>query len=316
MATTPTFDPNDPGKAAPNALGDPAVSDVYEPGSVNKVITVAAALQDGLVTPDTPMTVPPYLRIAGRVFQDAEPHGTEQLTVTGVLAKSSNIGAIEIEQKLGAARFYNYLRSFGFGQSTGVGLPGESPGILPPSNLWNGSQQYTIAFGQGISVTALQVASVYATVANHGLRVVPTIVRGTIGPDGRLRPLARPGPRQVITASVAKQVANMLEAVTSDEGTAPKARIAGYRVAGKTGTAMRVDPTCGCYRGYTATFVGFAPADNPRLLVEVVLQNPQRGHFGGAVAAPVFHQVMAFALESLRIPPTGTPPPVARLTPG
>lgn len=315
MATAPTFDANNPGRKPPGVSLNSAVSDVYEPGSVNKVITVAGALQDAAVTPGTPITVPPTLKLVGHVFHDAETHGTEHLTVSGVLAKSSNIGTIRIAQRLGRDRLDHYLRAFGFGAQTGVGLPGESRGILPPSATWSASQQYTVPFGQGVSVTALQVASVYATLANGGIRTTPTLVRATIDAEGKWTAAPAPERRRVVSSAVAHHLRDMLEAATSREGTAPKAHVAGYRVAGKTGTAQRPNPRCGCYRGggYTASFVGFAPADRPQLLVEVVLQNPRRGHYGGVVAAPVFHEVMAFALKTLAIPPTGTKRPTIRL---
>jgi cell division protein FtsI (penicillin-binding protein 3) len=181
-------------------------------------------------------------------------------------------------------------------------------------NDWSGTQRYTIPFGQGVSVTALQVASVYSTVANNGVRVPPRILDGVRGPDGVFHPAKRAPARRVISKHTADALRRMLEAVTTNEGTAPAARIAGYRVAGKTGTSQRVDPTCSCYRGYTASFVGFAPADKPQLLVEVVLQAPKYGHFGGLIAAPVFHQVMGFALQARHVAPTGTRPPTIQLT--
>jgi cell division protein FtsI (penicillin-binding protein 3) len=314
LAGAPTFDPDQQGAAPEAARGDPAVSEVYEPGSVNKVITAAAALEAGVVTPDTPVTVPPTLAVYDRVFHDAEEHGVEHLTFTGVLAKSSNIGTVLVAQQLGKTKLYDALRGFGFGQSSGAGLAGESAGILPPPDKWSGTQAATIAFGQGVSVNALQMASVYATVANDGVRVPPRVVRDTIGSDGRLSPTPAPGRTTVVSPKTAQELRTMLEAVTSDEGTAPEARIDGFRVAGKTGTSQRVDPTCGCYRGYTASFVGMAPADNPQLVVAVVLQDPQNGHFGGTLAAPVFHDVMAFALQARQIPPTGTAAPTAKLT--
>ncbi|MDX6274539.1 MAG: hypothetical protein QOJ92_1749 [Frankiales bacterium] len=313
VATAPSFDPSDTSAASAEDLQNRAVSDVYEPGSVNKVITAAAALELGLVDVTTPVTVPPTLRLAGKTFHDAEKHGTEHLTFAGVLAKSSNIGTIMLSRQVGKERLYGFLRSFGFGAKSGSGLPGEERGILPDVESWSGTQQYTIPFGQGLSVTAMQVASVYATVANGGVRVAPHVVRGTVL-DGKLVAAAHPATRRVISATTAHTLREMLEAVTSDNGTAPAARINGYRVAGKTGTSQRVDSACGCYRGYTSSFVGFAPADDPQLLVEVVLQAPVRGHFGGTVAAPVFHDVMAFALQSRQIVPTLTQPPVLRLS--
>lgn len=315
VATAPGYDANAAKRPAFAARGNAAVAETYEPGSVNKVITVAGALQDGKVAVDTPFTVPWFLHLGDRTYHDAETHPVERLTTAGVLAKSSNIGAIQIAQRLGKNRLYDYLRAFGFGQTTGLGIPGESRGILPPPQLWSGSQQHTIAFGQGVGVTAVQMASVYATLANGGVRIPPTLIKSTISADGKVIPRPRSAPRRVITAEVAQQVRDMLEAVTSAQGTAPAARIPGYRVAGKTGTAQVANPRCHCYRngGYTASFVGFAPADQPRLLVSVVLQKPVNGHFGGRVAAPVFRTVMAFALKSAGIAPTGTAPPTMQL---
>ena len=315
LAVSPGFDPNNPSASPVDAFGDPAISEVYEPGSVNKVITMSAALQDGVATPKSPFVVPGQMRAAGFTFHDAEQHGTERLTLTGILAKSSNIGTIEVAQRLGAARLYHYLRAYGFGAPTGVGLPGDGVGLLPRLRNWTPSTLPTAAFGQGVGVTALQVASVYATIANGGVRVTPNLVAGRIEPDGSRTRAATPERHRVIDAHVAHQLSDMLEAVTTNEGTAPLARIPGYRIAGKTGTANRPNGHGGYGgAGYTSSFVGFAPADDPKLLVEVVLQNPRRGHFGGLVAAPVFHNVMSFALQTLKIPPTGTKPPRAKLT--
>ena len=313
LAVAPGFDPNHYYDYPISALGDPAVSDVYEPGSGNKVITMSAALQEHLFTPQSPFVVPPELHYAGFTFRDAELHGTEHLTLAGILAKSSNIGTIEVARRVGAPSLYRYLRAYGFGAPTGVGLPGDGQGLLPPLDQWTASTLPTASFGQGVGVTALQVASVYATVANGGVRVTPQLVAGTIDADGHNHPSARPERHRVISARVAAQLRDMLEAVTTNEGTAPLARIPGYRIAGKTGTANRPNKNGG-YSGYTSSFVGFGPADRPQLLVEVVLQNPRSGHFGGLVAAPVFHQVMSFALQTLKIPPTGTRPPKVKTT--
>jgi cell division protein FtsI (penicillin-binding protein 3) len=314
LAVAPSFDSSQPGAAPAEDRGNRAVSDVYEPGSTNKVITFAAGLQTKSITPTTRVTVPSTLRLVSHTFHDAERHGIEKLTAAGVLAKSSNIGTILVSQRVGAQRLYDALRAFGLGEKTGLGLPGESAGILPPVGLWNGTQRYTIPFGQGVSITALQMASVYATVANDGVRVPPRIVHGTRDGSGDLQAAPPPVAHRVLSVAVAHQLRAMLEAATTNEGTAPAARIPGYRVAGKTGTSQRVDPACGCYRGYTASFVGFAPADNPQLLVQVVLQAPRHGHFGGQIAAPVFHDVMSFALQAKHVAPTGTRPPTVKLT--
>ncbi len=314
MATAPTFDPGAVGATKDVDRGNRPVAEVYEPGSTSKVITMAAAIDSGALTPASPITVPPTLTIGGRTFHDAENHGEEHLTLAGVLAQSSNIGTILASQKVGKDRLYRYLTAFGIGQPTGLGFPGESSGILAPAAKWFGSQQYTIAFGQGVAVTSMQVASVYSTIANGGVRVTPSLVRSEVAADGTTTSPAAPKQTRVISESTARQLASMLEAVTSDEGTAPLARIAGYRVAGKTGTAQRFEPACSCYRGYTSSFVGFAPADAPKLVVEVVLQDPQGNHFGGQIAAPVFRDVMSFALQSMKIAPTGTTAPALKLT--
>jgi cell division protein FtsI (penicillin-binding protein 3) len=313
MATAPTFDPTHLTPADKANLGDRAISDVYEPGSVNKVITLSAAMQEGLITPDTPVDVPPTYQAGGHTFHDAEVHGLEHLTVAGVLAKSSNIGAIQIGQKLGAQKLFDYMSKYGFGQLSGLGLPGENKGVLLPVAKWSNTSLPTIAFGQGISVNALQVASVYSTIANGGVRLTPKLVKSTTGPNGVAVPTPPSQAVRVVSTEVAKEVSDMLEGVTTDQGTAPEARIPGYRVAGKTGTAQRADGKGG-YTGYTASFVGFAPADKPQLVVEVVLQNPVIGsHFGGSIAAPVFQQVMSFALAAEGIAPTGTTPPTVKI---
>jgi cell division protein FtsI (penicillin-binding protein 3) len=181
-------------------------------------------------------------------------------------------------------------------------------------NQWSATSFYTMAFGQGLSLNAVQATSVYATIANNGVRVTPSLVKGYESSTGQFTPAATPTTSRVVSAKTATEVREMLESVVSDEGTAPLAEIPGYNVAGKTGTANRVDPTCGCYRGYTASFIGMAPADKPQLVVSVVLQNPKGKHYGGQLAAPVFRTVMSFALETLQIPPTGLPPARLKLT--
>lgn len=302
LATAPGFDPADLNSAGSIGLGNPAVQDVYEPGSTNKVITAAAALEHTDMEPTTAITVPGALRRYDKTFHDDVAHGTWHLTLGGVLAKSSNIGIDLVSEKIGKQQLYDSMRAFGFGERTGVGLPGESRGILPPPDKWSGTQRYTIPFGQGVSVNAVQMASVYSTIANDGVRVQPNVVAG-----------GKPQSRRVISAHTARQMREMLEGVTSKYGTAPEALIDGYRVAGKTGTAQRVDPRCGCYRGYTASFVGMAPAEQPKLVVEVVLQDPKKGHFGGQVAAPVFHEVMSFALRHEKVPPSTAGRPKIRI---
>ena len=272
LATAPTFNPDDRAGVSVDAMGNKAISEAYEPGSVNKVITAAAALQAGVVTPGSVITVPPTYQVGAHTVHDAEQHGLEHLTFAGVLAKSSNIGTVQVAQRVGPQGIYDMLRAFGFGDYTGLGLPGESRGVIPTPDTWSGSSIATIPIGQGISANALQVASVYATVANGGVRVAPSIVRGTRDGTGRLTSAAAPAKRRVISADVAAQLRTMLEGVISDQGTAPLAAIPGYRVAGKTGTAQRV--VMGRYDGsYPSSFVGFAPAKAPKVAIATLVVN-------------------------------------------
>ncbi|MFI2422767.1 peptidoglycan D,D-transpeptidase FtsI family protein [Streptomyces sp. NPDC018955] len=316
MANAPGFDPNDLSEADPDALGNAAVQDAFEPGSTAKVLSMAAVLEENAATPGTHVVVPNRLHRGDRLFKDDIDHPTWYLTLNGVLAKSSNIGTILATGQLGKTQarankvLYEYLRKFGLGSHTGLGFPGETKGILAPPDAWSTSQQYTIPFGQGVSVNAMQAASVYSTIANGGVRVEPTLVRGSKGPDGRFTPAPAPEKTRVVSEKTAKTLARMLESVVDDaEGTGTKARIPGYRVAGKTGTANRVDPATGRYHGYTSSFAGFAPADKPRITVYCVIQNATEGsYFGGQICGPVYKQVMEFALKTLQVPPTGAAP--------
>jgi cell division protein FtsI (penicillin-binding protein 3) len=263
--------------------------------------------------------VPPTYKVAHHTLHDAEKHGLEHLTFAGVLAKSSNIGTVKVAQKVGAPRLYSMMRAFGFGEKTGVELPGDSRGLLPKPEDWSSTSIATIPIGQGVSVNALQVASVYATIANGGVRVAPTVVKAVRDHAGHVTPVPAPAQRRVVTPQIAMQIKTMLESVVSEQGTAPKAAIPGYRVAGKTGTAQRVATSgarVGHYDGtYTSSFVGMAPADSPRFVTAVVLQGTgSHGHFGGLVAAPVFSKVMGFALRAYDVAPTGTKPTPYRLT--
>ncbi|MEV0531544.1 penicillin-binding transpeptidase domain-containing protein [Kitasatospora sp. NPDC050463] len=316
MATSPGFNPNDLSTAKSSQLGNTALQDAYEPGSTAKLMTMAAVLDTGKATWDTKVTVP-YPLVRGDVaFKDDVWHDTWYLTLAGVLAKSSNIGTIEAAQTLGATQpeankvLYDYLRKFGIGEQTGLGFPGETSGLLDKPEDWKASKQYTIPFGQGLSVNALQATSVFSTIANGGVRVAPSVVQGTTSPDGRFTPAAPGAQSRVVGEQTAKTLTEMLESVVTDEqGTGGKAAIPGYRVAGKTGTANRVDPKTGGYRGYTASFIGFAPADQPRVTVSCVIQDPVNGHFGGQLCGPVFKQVMEFTLKTLQVPPSGSEAP-------
>ncbi|MFJ3986165.1 peptidoglycan D,D-transpeptidase FtsI family protein [Streptomyces fungicidicus] len=322
MANAPGFDPNDLSEADPEALGNAALQDAFEPGSTAKVLSMAAVLEENAATPGTHVVVPNRLHRGDRLFKDDVDHPTWYLTLNGVLAKSSNIGTILATGQLGRTQaqankvLYDYLRRFGLGSRTGLGFPGETKGILAAPGDWSTSQQYTIPFGQGVSINAMQAASVYSTIANGGVRVEPTLVRGSKGPDGRFTPAPEPEKTRVVSEKTAKTLARMLESVVDDEeGTGTKARIPGYRVAGKTGTANRVDPATGKYHGYTSSFAGFAPADKPRITVYCAIQNATEGsYFGGQICGPVYKQVMEFALKTLQVPPTGAAPAALPVT--
>jgi len=305
-ATAPTFNPNNTSKVSLVAMRNPSVQDVYEPGSTGKVMTLAAAIEEKKITPETVITVPYALKRSTKLFRDHDKHPTQYLTTAGILAVSSNTGSIKIGELLSNDKFYEYLTKFGVGSKTGSGLPGESRGILPKVADWSGTSAPTIAFGQGYSLTAMQATSIFATIANDGVRVSPTVIAGTRDSSGNFTPAPGRTSQRVISAETAQVMRLMMESVVSGNGTAPSAAIPGYRVAGKTGTAQRIDDTCGCYRGYTASFIGFAPADKPAYVISVTIQDPKGMHWGGTLGGPVFKDVMSFVLKSKGIAPTGT----------
>ena len=305
-ATAPTFNPNNTSKVSLVAMRNPSVQDVYEPGSTGKVMTLAAAIEEKKITPETVITVPYALKRSTKLFRDHDKHPTQYLTTAGVLAVSSNTGSIQIGELLSNDKFYEYLTKFGVGSKTGSGLPGESRGILPKVADWSGTSAPTIAFGQGYSLTAMQATSIFATIANDGVRVSPTVIAGTRDSSGNFTPAPGRTSERVVSSETAKAMRLMMESVVSGNGTAPSAAIPGYRVAGKTGTAQRIDDTCGCYRGYTASFIGFAPADKPAYVISVTIQDPKGMHWGGVLGGPVFKKVMSFVLQSRHIAPTGT----------
>ncbi|PKQ14618.1 MAG: peptidoglycan glycosyltransferase, partial [Actinobacteria bacterium HGW-Actinobacteria-8] len=302
LADSGSVDPNDPGATAANQRGSGAVQDVFEPGSTAKTITMAAALEEGVATPTSQFVAPYTYETPYRVFRDSHAHADEKLTLAGVLVKSSNTGTIQIGQQMSDETRYDYMRKFGLGEPTNLGLPNESAGILHPYADWDGITKYATMFGQGVAVTAVQTAQVYGVVANNGLRVSPTIVEGFESADGTFTPRENAEPVRVISEATAKALMGMLVEVTED-GTAPKAAIDGYLVAGKTGTAQAPDEN-GVLNRIVASFVGIAPADNPRIVVSVVLYDPKSSIWGGETAAPVFHDVATFALQTLRVPPT------------
>ncbi|MBM3661014.1 MAG: penicillin-binding protein 2 [Actinobacteria bacterium] len=284
---------------APSAQRNRPVTDVFEPGSTNKVVTVAAAIEAGLVTPDTRFVVPQAIKVDGQKFEDVEAHGTD-LTVADILRESSNVGTILIARTLGSARFDAALRNFGFGRTTGLDFPGEAPGILLPLSQYNDTSLASMPVGNGLAVTALQMLDVYVTLANDGVARQPRLVAATIDSDGERLDLPLGTTRQVVSASTAAQMRQMLAAVV-EGGTGTKAQVPGYTVGGKTGTARKPPYETPPYR-YVASFVGFAPVENPRLAAIVVLDEPAKQFFGGTVAAPVFSRIMQQALAVERVP--------------
>jgi cell division protein FtsI (penicillin-binding protein 3) len=300
LANWPRVDANAPSSAPGYASQDRAVGYVYEPGSTFKSITVAGALQDGTVTPNTSFGLPPQIQVADRVIGESHPRGPVTLSTSQILAQSSNVGAIKIGLEMGKTRFDYWLRRFGFGRTTGIDLPGEERGIVLPVKNYSGSSMGNLPIGQGTSVTPMQMAQAYAAIANGGILRAPQVVRRI---DGKLVPES-PG-RRIISGRTARQLREMLEGAFAPGGTASEVSIHGYKLAGKTGTANKIDPATGEYSDsrYVASFIGFAPALNPKLLIEVMVDEPQTEFYGGVVAAPAFGKIASFALPYLRIPP-------------
>lgn len=304
VATYPTFDPSDIKQI--KGTVNRAFAETFEPGSTNKIITIAAALQEKVVTPTTPVVVPNRLPRSDQSFKDAHDHRTQYMTVAGVLAESSNIGTILAGEGVAPKTLEGYFRAFGLGEKTPVGFPGELAGAVGDADEWNGSQRYTVMYGQGMSVTAVQAVGAMQTIANHGVRVPPSLVASVTDEGGNVVTQPRAAGIRVVTPEVADQVSSMLESAASPEGTAKAAQIPGYRIAGKTGTADRYDERLGRYSGRTSSFIGYAPADDPEIVVGIFLQRPTRGFYGGELAAPVFRTVTTYALQELGIPPTTT----------
>ncbi|MGA2453798.1 MAG: penicillin-binding protein 2 [Solirubrobacteraceae bacterium] len=305
LANWPQVDINAPGAYTPEAMAqgmeDRAVGLDYEPGSTFKVVAVSAALEAGLITPNTPFNIPDQIQIAERTIHDDTEHPEETLTTAQILARSSNVGAIKIGALEGAGRFNEWVHRYGFGAPTGVDLPGEEKGATLALNEYSGSSMGNLPIGQGELVTPMQMATAYATIANGGILRPPHIVSAIGG-----HPLPEPAGHRVIKPSTAAELRQMLKGVFGPEGTASEVSIPGYELAGKTGTASKIDPETGEYSktAYVASFIGFAPANDPKLLCAVVVNEPSSGSiYGGSVAAPAFGQIMSFALPYLGIPP-------------
>jgi cell division protein FtsI (penicillin-binding protein 3) len=308
MASYPWFDPNDFETAERDAIRNRAVTDMFEPGSVNKVVTAAAALETGAVGLREVFRVPSWMRVGGYTVNDSHAHPIQDMTLGDIVAQSSNIGSAMIADRVGSADLASVLARFGYGTPTGIGFPGEAGGVVPDLLNWNDITRTTVSYGQGISMTPLQMAAVYATVANDGMWVQPRLVRGTSGSEGRLQPTPPHEPRRVLSEETATMLTRMLASVVSS-GTGGAADIPGYQVAGKTGTARKL--VDGRYvRRYMASFVGFFPASDPRVVIAVSIDEP-RTIYGGVAAAPVFSEIARHVIQRLAIPaapPVSLPP--------
>jgi cell division protein FtsI/penicillin-binding protein 2 len=301
MANWPAANPNEPGKGAVEAFQNRAVSFNYEPGSTFKSVVVSGALQEGRITPDSGFEIPDQIELGGRVIHDDTEHATESLTTSQILAQSSNVGAIKIGQIEGPYRFNEWVHRYGFGARTGVDLPSEESGATLPLDRYSGSSMGNLPIGQGELVTPIQMATAYSAIANGGVLPRPHLVQSIGG-----RPVQRAPGRRVISAKTASQLREMLKGVLAAGGTASDVSVPGYTLAGKTGTASKIDPKTGEYSksAYVASFVGFAPASDPKLLAAVIVDEPQDlSIYGGVVAAPAFGQIMEFALPYLGISP-------------
>ena len=323
LAVSDSFNPNNYGDYKLDQLGDAAVSTPYEPGSVNKVVTAAGAIEYGIAQPDSVIDVQPSFKMADRTVTDAWSHGDVQMTLAGVIGKSSNIGTLEVASKIGPDRYVDLLTKFGLGQKTGIGLPGESAGSVPPRSQWSGSTFANLPIGQGLSMTLLQMTGMYQAIANDGLRVPPRIIKSTTKPDGTVVPAPKPDPVRVVSPQTAKTVRDMMRAVmqkdpqdSTQNGTGYPAAIAGYQLSGKTGTAQQPDPALGgAYSAskYWITFAGILPADNPRFVVGIMLDKPKYGTQLGSSAAPLFHQLGSYLVQHFQIPMSAGPAPIQQL---
>ncbi|MTE14011.1 peptidoglycan D,D-transpeptidase FtsI family protein [Nocardia aurantiaca] len=321
MANDNTFNPAmGPRYWSTTDLGNPSVQEVFEPGSVNKIITAAAAIEYGLTTPDEVHQVPGSIFMGGVTVHDAWEHGVAPYTTTGIFGKSSNVGTLMLAQRVGEDRYFDMLKKFGLGQRTGVGLPGESGGVVPARDQWSGSTFANLPIGQGLSMTTLQMTSMYQAIANDGVRIPPRIVKAKVAPDGARTEEEQPDGVKVVSPQTAQTLRQMFQAVVQKDprgiqsGTGGPASIEGYQIAGKTGTAQQIDPKCHCYSSdrYWITFAGMAPADNPRYVIGMMLDAPMRSSdgSGGGSAAPLFHSIASWLLQRDRVPPS---PPAKQL---
>jgi len=302
MATAPGFDANRFGEATAERQRNRAVTDTYEPGSTFKLVTVAGALSDRIVTPQSAFVLPYSLQVADRVIRDSHERGTERMTVAQIFARSSNVGTVTLGRMLGQRRLARWVSRFGYGRQTGIDYLGETRGIVLPVERWSGSTIGTVPIGQGIAVTPIQMAAAYAAIANKGMFIRPHLVDHV---SGRRRP--RLERRRIVSRTVASQLVALMQNVVA-EGTGELAAVEGYKVAGKTGTAQKPDRGGYSTSRYVASFVGFVPASAPRLVIMVMVDEPKGAIWGGVVAAPAFQQIARFGLQYLEIPPDAVAP--------
>ncbi|MBM7813543.1 peptidoglycan D,D-transpeptidase FtsI family protein [Saccharothrix algeriensis] len=319
MANDKTFDPADFGRATEEQTRNTAVTAVFEPGSVNKVVTAATALEDGIYQPDSVLTVDDEIKVADRVIRDASPHPVQDMSFAGVFAMSSNVGTLMTAQKIGEDRYAEMLRKFGLGKRTGSGLPGEEAGTVPPRNQWSGSTFGNLPIGQGLSMTLLQMTGMYQAIANDGVRVQPRVIRAEVDQDGVREEAPRGEESRVVSPQTAKSVRDMFRAVVQkapgQTGTGASAALPGYQVSGKTGTAQQVDRSCGCYSVTThwITFAGIFPADNPRYVVGIMLDAPTGGGRYSESAAPLFHDIASYLAQRYQVPMSAEQSPIVPL---
>ncbi|KAA0120753.1 penicillin-binding protein 2 [Mycolicibacterium sp. P9-22] len=320
MSNDNTFDPSqDIGRQATRQMGNPAVASPFEPGSVNKIVTAATAIEMGLTNPDEVLSVPGSIDMGGVTVKDAWNHGVDQYTTTGVFGKSSNVGTLMLAQRVGPEKFAEMLTKFGLGERTGVGLPGESAGLVPPIDQWSGSSFANLPIGQGLSMTLLQMAGMYQAIANDGVRIPPRVVKAIVAADGSRTAEEKPEGIRVVSPETAVAVRNMLRATVQrdprgvQQGTGWQAAVEGYQIAGKTGTAQQINPNCGCYYDdhYWITFAGMAPSDDPRYVIGIMADNPHRTADGqpGTTVAPLFHNIAAWLLQRENVPLSADPGP-------
>jgi cell division protein FtsI (penicillin-binding protein 3) len=325
MANDNTFDPSqDVGRQQDKQLGNPSVSSPFEPGSVNKIITASSVIEYGLSNPDEVLAVPGSINMGGVTVADAWSHGVMPYTTTGVFGKSSNVGTLMLAQRIGPERYYDMLQKFGLGQRTGVGLPGETAGLVPPIDQWSGSTFSNLPIGQGLSMSLLQMTGLYQTIANDGVRIPPRIIKATIAPDGTRTDEPQPAGVRVVSPQTAQTVRNMFRAILQkdptgvQQGTGSSGAVEGYQLAGKTGTAQQINPACGCYYSdvYWITFAGMATVDNPRYVVGIMMNAPTRAADGkpGSSAAPLFHNIASWLMQRENVPLSPDPGPPLILT--